>query len=82
MLFNYPADTKEDVEAIRDSVKEVLKNGGLEVTQWSTGGASVQKTRGISMQRLMDETLAYLQLNFPEEYGKRHKRISPYYTGF
>ncbi len=81
MLFSYPADSIEDVKEVRRAVREVLMAGGIEVTQWSSENTTVQKTRGISLQKLMDETLAYLQINDPATYGARIKRLSPFYTG-
>jgi hypothetical protein len=79
MLFDPHVDTIDDVLAIRAKCREILLAGGTEITNWQSENTTVTKTRGISLQKLMDETLAYLRLVDPETYGRACKRSMPFY---
>ena len=75
MLFVVGVDTEEDVLAIRADVLKTLKAGGSVITSWSSEGTSVQKSQGVSLKELLNETALFLQLLN----GTGIKRLRPTY---
>ena len=81
-LFDINIDRVEDIIEIRRLLIQgtFVDNGGLTVVSWTSEGQTVSKQWAISAARLLEETKAYLQAYDPDLYGKRIKRLSPYYT--
>jgi hypothetical protein len=77
MLFQIGIDTEEDVLEIRRQVIETLKAGGTTVTNWSSEGTSVTKVQGLSLERILRETNAFLKTIDPDTYGPRVTRTTP-----
>lgn len=74
-LFIVGVDEYDDVLLIRQTVIDTLKQGGLEVTQWSSENTSVTKTRGMSLTKILEEANLFIR----EYNGTRIKKVLPNY---
>lgn len=79
MIFTVGIDEIDDVLEIRRLAIEALKDGALEITQWSSENTSVTKTRAMSLKQILEETRLFLQEADPDLYGKTIKKMSPHF---
>jgi len=71
-------ETEQEVLEIRAKCISILKQGG-QYYNWSNEGVSVSKGTSIPVGELLQETMEFLRLVNPTDYGYRVRRTSVYY---